>query len=165
MPVPPDTVNLQNSDAQGAPIMLDSVDVPMDSNVTPQPLPLENELPEENPLPAANPLPGLDSTSDKIDLGEEEGIIETLDSAANKGPATMPEKDENSILDTAGLFNDDIFEGRVPTRVGQSVFDANPKMLTLTARPAESHQVFVPADRKTIPLKQHRLRTNDNTAN
>ena len=150
MPVAPNALNLQSSDNEGGLVVVDSTDEPAGSDVSPQALPLENELPAENPLPAANPLPGFQpnsDTSNEIDLDKEEGLIETLDSASTEVPEATPEKDENSILDTAGLFPESMFEGRVPTRVGKSVFDPEPKMVTLTARPAESHQVFNAADR------------------
>ena len=156
MPVAPNALNLQGSNNEEGPVVLNSSDASLDSVVSPQALPLENELPAENPLPAANPLPGFQpnsDTSNEIDLDEEEGLIETLDSASNRAPDVTPKKDENSILDTAAKAHEQMFESLVPTRVGKSVFDPEPKMVTLTARPAESHQVFDAADRLAKSVK------------
>lgn len=98
----------------------------------------------ENPLPPAIEVPETPSTpSISVDPTEEEGIIETLDSASVDIDETkedlkiIPEKDETSILDTAVMP----LEVKTPTSAGQSVVEQRTKMLTLTARPVQSHQV------------------------
>ncbi len=120
-------------------------------SVPPAILPFEDsasELGLENPLPPAVEMPATElvpsGEMNHTSPDEEEGTIETLDSAAHELDNTnelldvTPKKDENSILETAAKA----LEGQIPTSAGHSVVEQRSKMLVLTARPAESHQVF-----------------------
>ena len=123
---------------------------PIDSATSRLVLPFDSQPTVPNTPIESNPLPGFDaqpSSSNNLDISsddDEEGIIDTLDSAASQPTQeedfsnTTPSKDETSILDTAVKA----LEGRTPTSTGPSVVDRNASMLVLTARPVESHTVF-----------------------
>ena len=93
----------------------------------------------ENPLPAAIEAPSNPITPPS---DEEEGLIETLDSASidveevDETLEVIPEKDESSILETAAKA----LKAKTPTSAGESVVDERSKMVILTARPVQSHQ-------------------------
>jgi len=123
---------------------------PISSNLLPvTALPFEasdDSLELENPLPA--PVEAPDTlTAPAIDPTEEEGLIETLDSASidhdeveevvnemDEDLDVIPKKDETSILDTAAKP----LETKTPTSAGESVVEQRSKMLTLHARRAYS---------------------------
>jgi hypothetical protein len=114
-----------------------------------------NEL--ENPLPPAveePEAPLLDLIPD-----EEEGIIQTLDSASIKTEepeeaeeeiTIKPKRDEASILETAATS----LESSTPTSAGTSVMDRRTKMLTLTARPVQSHRGIQATESEQIEMRQ-----------
>ena len=137
---------------------------PSSSNLLPvTALPFEasdDSLELENPLPAPVEAPAT-LTAPAIDPTEEEGIIKTLDSASidhdeveetmdeiNEDLEILPKKDETSILDTAAkpleakTLEANTLEAKTPTSAGQSVVEKRTKMLTLRARPVQSHQPF-----------------------
>jgi hypothetical protein len=128
------------------PIAQEVVDAPLEQNSgesTPSMLPIEaaqDNFELENPLPADIGSPNTPSLN--LEPAEEEGIIETLDSAAidleDKAEdfKDTPKKVETSILDTALKP----LKPKTPTSAGESVVEQRSKMLTLTARPAQSHQ-------------------------
>lgn len=102
------------------------------------------------PAPVTVPSDSVSPPTD-IDPTEEEGIIETLDDSASidlddlqeeveqevieEEFTITPKKDENSILDTAVK----VLQPQAPTSAGESVVEQRSKMLTLTARPVQSH--------------------------
>ena len=110
----------------------------------------QDNLKLENPLPDAVGTP--DTSSTNSDSTEEEGIIDTLDSASiapQEAEEVIEEMDEDldisskedeaSILDTAVMP----LETETPTPDGESVVGQRSKMLTLTARPTQSYQASV----------------------
>ena len=126
----------------------------------------EDTLELENPLPAPVEAPSTPAIpSLNIDPTEEEGIIETLDSASvapDKAEEVLdeidedlnitPKKDETSILDTAAKP----LEAKTPTSAGESVVEERTKMLTLRARPVQSHQASdtQPLQKKKVEMQQ-----------
>lgn len=121
----------------------------------------EDNLELENPLPAPIEVP--ETPSIDLDPTEEQGIIETLDSALiapgelDEELKITPKKDEASILDTAVKP----LEAKTPTSAGESVVDQRTKMLTLTARPVQSHKAantntrLTKVDMQQVTHKRH----------
>ena len=135
--MPTNTSTILSEEVVNPPVEFDS------GQPLPAALPLEESQGEpelENPLPAEIEVPDTPVTP-SIDIAptEEEGIIETLDSAAidlEEDFISTPEKDEASILDTASKP----LKIQTPTSAGESVVEQRSKMLTLTARPVQSNQ-------------------------
>ena len=126
-------------------------------------LELENPLPAPVEVPDTLTAPAIPAVD--LDPTEEEGIIETLDSASvapDKAEEVLdeidedlnitPKKDETSILDTAAKP----LEAKTPTSAGESVVEERTKMLTLRARPVQSHQASdtQPLQKKKVEMQQ-----------
>ncbi len=151
----------------------------MDADTTSLPtavLPAEEsqgKLELENPLPAAIEAPNIQaSPSLNIDSTEEEGVIETLDSASvdpeevDEELIVTPNTDEASILDTAEASPETSPEPETPTSAGSSVVERPSKMLTLTARPVQTHHASATqtvknkAEMQQVTHKRHFRRQN-----
>ena len=125
---------------------------------------LENPLPAPVEVPDTPAIPAVD-----INPTEEEGLIETLDSASidhddveeplkemDEDLDIIPKKDETSILDTAAKpLEAKPLEAKTPTSAGESVVEQRSKMLTLYARPVQSHQdSSVQSEQKNVEMRQ-----------
>ena len=118
-------------------------------------LELENPLPPVE-VPDTPAIPAVDVDPTTV----EEGIIDTLDSASvdhDEAEEALdeidmtPKKDETSILDTAAKP----LETKTPTSAGESVVEQRSKMLTLHARPVQSHRdSSVQSEQKTVEMQQ-----------
>ena len=130
-------------------------------------LELENPLPAPVEVPDTLTAPAIPAVD--LDPTEEEGIIETLDSASvapDKAEEVLdeidedlnitPKKDETSILDTAAKpLETKTLEAKTPTSAGRSVVEQRSKMLTLHARPVQSHQASsVQSAQKKVEMQQ-----------
>ena len=132
------------------------VEPPIDA--VPSPLMEDAELPSINPLPSET----LDSDSGKgFDSLDTEGSFDPLgqtDSTEFDSPdsETAESDDREQVVDGQKSKDQSIFEAAKlkesktmkfdeatdPTHAGHSVVDQKPTMLTLHARPAQSHNVF-----------------------
>ena len=137
-----------------------SLELPYETSV--DSLQLQNPLPPAVDVPTTQTSPSVEINESASDV--EEGIIDTLDSASldigelKETPVATPKKDEASILETAAKA----LEAKTPTSAGQSVVERRSKILTLTARPAQSHQLFdaqtarkTQADMQQVTHKRH----------
>ncbi len=165
MPPPPaiETPASTPSMSEGSAGSFDSVptlELPHDTSV--DHLQLQNPLPPAVEVPTTQPNPSVGLNESGSDV--EERIIDTLDSASldfdelKETPVVTPKKDEASILETAAKA----LEAKTPTSAGQSVVERRSKIVTLTARPAQSHQVFdaqtarkTQADMQQVTHKRH----------
>ena len=130
--MPTNTSTILSEEVVNPPVEFDS------GQPLPAALPLEESQGEpelENPLPAEIEVPDTPVTP-SIDIAptEEEGIIETLDSAAidlEEDFISTPEKDEASILDTASKP----LKIQTPTSAGESVVELSLIHISEPTRP------------------------------
>ena len=138
-------------------------------------LPESNALTESNALPESNPLPSNNSgsgtklnKSNNFDAFDTEGTLEPLGQIEEDKDDVYEFENQEEIADGQSSQDQSIFEEAELTKRSQIKFDSatnspqsdrvdseqKPKMLTLHARPAQSHNVY-----KQVASKQKTLET------
>lgn len=117
-------------------------------DAVPAPLIHDAELPSVNPLPGDNLDFDAGEDFDSIDTeGSLEPIGQSNDTKANESDQMVDGQNGNdkSVFEAAKKFNDaeiPFNEAPQPTHAGHSVVQQKPEIVTLHARPAQSHNVF-----------------------